>query len=57
MPPVATKVPLLEFAGMASEAGTPRSGVLEVIPTVTAVTAGPLRFTVQVDVPPEFSDP
>jgi len=48
----ATNVALLEFAPTVNEDGTVRSGMLEVSPTVTPPEpAGPLRFTVHVEVP------
>lgn len=55
---VATNVPLLAFAAIATEAGTDRSDMLETIPTVAPpAPAGPLRFKVHVDVPAGFSVP
>ena len=54
--PVATNVPPLEFAAIATEEGTVRSAMLEASPTVAPpAPAGPLRFKVHVDVPAGFS--
>jgi hypothetical protein len=55
---VATNVALLALAGIVSEEGTVRSGILEVMPTVAPpVPAVPLRVTLQVEEPAGLREP